>query len=393
MSLQRPSPAVGENIAELRKLYPLTQEALARKAGISVSHLSKIEIGDRVASPPVVAAIARALDATMARLYYGQTPNISIDLDPIRTAVRCYDIPDTTRPPVTPVELAAALTKASEYRAGTQYDALAVVLPGLLADATGHAIAADDPEAWAILADVYGCAYTLAHRLGHPDLADAVTARQEWATTRTYTPVAHAVSQWNRAGTFQSAGDYTHGLDVVENAVSALSATNLSGPAAVVARGSLHLRAVTLASRAKDRTATDEHLRHATSLAERLPNGDDRLIHNLTFGAGNTALHRLAAYVELDEPERAVDMAATFVPGPGLKRTRLAHFHIDTARAHLATNDRDAAFASIREADRIAPQMAGIHPMAREVVRVLVSKHRRSNPGLLVIAEHLGIFA
>jgi transcriptional regulator with XRE-family HTH domain len=51
-------------VAELRKARAVTQVALARRAGVSVSLLSKIEVGDRVL------------------------------LDDLRTAVRRYDIPD-----------------------------------------------------------------------------------------------------------------------------------------------------------------------------------------------------------------------------------------------------------------------------------------------------------
>ncbi|WP_407987773.1 helix-turn-helix domain-containing protein [Kitasatospora sp. CMC57] len=392
MPEQRPSPAVGENIAIFRKtrVPAVTQDSLARRARISVSLLSKIETGDRVASPPVVAAIAQALGTTTARLYFGSRPDTPVDLDPLRAAVRRYDIADTAREPVKREHLTAALAQAGSLRAATRYDELSVILPELLADATTHALATGDPVAWTLLADTYGCAYSLAHRLGQPDLAEAITARQEWATTRTWTPVAYAAAQWNRAGTFQSAGDYTHGLGIVENAVSALAAANLTDVPATVVQGSLHLRAVTLASRAKDQAATTDHLRHARALARKLPGGDV-LIHNLTFGRGNTAMHELASLVELDKPDKAVDMAAAFVPGPGLRPTRMGHFHINAARAHLATGDRDAALSSLRAADDVAPQMARAHPMAREVGRVLVSMHRRSNPELMVMAARLGI--
>ncbi|MGI9003081.1 MAG: helix-turn-helix domain-containing protein [Pseudonocardia sp.] len=51
-------------VAELRKARDLTQAALARRAGVSVSLLSKIEIGDRTLPPTIAAAIARALPSS-----------------------------------------------------------------------------------------------------------------------------------------------------------------------------------------------------------------------------------------------------------------------------------------------------------------------------------------
>ena len=55
------TPSPGENIAVLRKARSMGQARLAREAGISVSYLSKIEVGLRPATPPVVAAVAKAL--------------------------------------------------------------------------------------------------------------------------------------------------------------------------------------------------------------------------------------------------------------------------------------------------------------------------------------------
>ncbi|MGH3695280.1 MAG: helix-turn-helix domain-containing protein, partial [Pseudonocardiaceae bacterium] len=51
----------GARVAQLRKTRDLTQAALARRAGISVGLLSKIEVGDRTLTPTVAVAIARAL--------------------------------------------------------------------------------------------------------------------------------------------------------------------------------------------------------------------------------------------------------------------------------------------------------------------------------------------
>lgn len=59
----------GARVAELRKARDITQTALARRAGISVSLLSKIEIGDRTLTPGIAAAIARALQISLGALY------------------------------------------------------------------------------------------------------------------------------------------------------------------------------------------------------------------------------------------------------------------------------------------------------------------------------------
>jgi transcriptional regulator with XRE-family HTH domain len=90
------STAGGARVAELRKARGITQAALARRAGILVSLLSKIEIGDRTLTPGIAAAIAQTLQISLGALY-GEA-EVSADqsmlLEDLRTAVRRYDIPD-----------------------------------------------------------------------------------------------------------------------------------------------------------------------------------------------------------------------------------------------------------------------------------------------------------
>ena len=77
--------------------------------------------------------------------------------------------------------------------------------------------------------------------------------------------------------------------------------------------------------------------------------------------------------------------------GTGLPPTRLGPVHINTAHAQLDLGDRDGAQTSLVQAWNVAPQMARIHPMSREVLRVLISLHRRSNPQLVALAQRAGL--
>jgi transcriptional regulator with XRE-family HTH domain len=62
---------IGQRIRELRTQQPdrWTQEDLAERAKISVSFLSMIERGERVAHVETLAAIAEALGVTLAELF------------------------------------------------------------------------------------------------------------------------------------------------------------------------------------------------------------------------------------------------------------------------------------------------------------------------------------
>ncbi|MCS0638958.1 helix-turn-helix transcriptional regulator [Streptomyces sp. LP05-1] len=387
------APGAGGNLAALRGALGVSRAALARGMGIPVSRLRLVEDGLRPLSPAMITDAAGALGVGTARITGEPFPGPSEHarlLDGLRDAVRRHTLPREDVPP--PEVLAAGVRRADALRAETRYLELLRELPELLGQATATALVAEgEPEAWARVADLYGCAYAAAHRLAQADLADMIVSRQQWAAQRTWNPAAEAAACWNEAGTFQSAGQYAEGLAVVERAIGRYEHVRGEGPEAVIVLGSLHLRGVVLASRHRDKAATRDHLRHARRLAAQL--SGDELVHNLTFGEGNTALYELAAHIELDQPGEAVRMAAPLERDfpPGLRPNRIGRFFIDLARARLATRDLPGAEEALRHAFRVAPQMAEVHPMSREVLRVLFVLHQRSRPELLTLARRTGL--
>ncbi|MFE2447073.1 helix-turn-helix domain-containing protein [Streptomyces sp. NPDC021218] len=388
------APSAGENIAVLRKVRGTSQASLARQMGISLSYLSKIETGLRPATPPLVASAASALRVTTARVYGDPFSDPSKQhelMDALRTVVRRHTLPREDVPP--PSELAASLQRAARLRADTNYLELLQLLPRLLGQVTATAMESDgDATAWGQVADVYSCAYACAHRFRQPDLADMIVSRQQWAAHQTWNPSAEAAAAWNEAGTYQSAGEYSDGLAIIERAIVRYELAPGDDLERVVHLGSLHLRGVVLASRHEDKAATADHVRRATALAERIT-GPDVLQHNLTFGPGNTALYELAARIELGQPDKAAEVATPLLTTPpaGLKPSRIGRLAIDAARARLATKDLVGAEEALKQAFRVAPQMAEIHPMAREVLRVLWTMHQRSRRDLLAMAKRSGL--
>lgn len=362
--------------------------------GISLSYLSKIETGLRPATPPLVASAASALRVTTARVYGDPFSDPSQQhelMDALRTVVRRHTLPREDVPP--PSELAASLQRAARLRADTNYLELLQLLPRLLGQVTATAMESDgDATAWGQVADVYSCAYACAHRFRQPDLADMIVSRQQWAAHQTWNPSAEAAAAWNEAGTYQSAGEYSDGLAIIERAIVRYEMAPGDDLERVVHLGSLHLRGVVLASRHEDKAATADHVRRATALAERIT-GPDVLQHNLTFGPGNTALYELAARIELGQPDKAAEVATPLLTTPpsGLKPSRIGRLAIDAARARLATKDLVGAEEALKQAFRVAPQMAEIHPMAREVLRVLWTMHQRSRRDLLAMAKRSGL--
>jgi transcriptional regulator with XRE-family HTH domain len=398
---ENPPQAAGQVIATLRKATGWTQAQLAARAKVSASLLSKVEVGDRPASHALLAAAARALRVPVERLSgqpYTDTRHderVHRDVEALRTVLRCYDLPDEV-PPRTLEELAVDVKTLVRLRAAADYGKLAARLPALLEEliaAAHHGEPADLEQANVLLVAAFHAAHTLTHRLGYPDLAEGIEHKLAYAAERTSDPLAGGLAQWARAQSFQAAGDYQHGLRLMATARDQLDdqlrvRTPTSG--ALTVCGSLHLRSVTLASRAGDADLARDHLTAARELAGRLGTGD-QVHYGLTFGISNTATHEVAAHVELGDGAAAIAAAQQWRPSRQMPRTRRGHHHIDLARARLIHGDRDGALSELQQAKRTAPQQTRFHPMVRETTAVLVSLHRRSNPDLASYAGWLGL--
>ncbi|MGH3933892.1 MAG: helix-turn-helix domain-containing protein, partial [Pseudonocardiaceae bacterium] len=297
----------GAGVAELRKARGITQAALARRAGISVSLLSKIEIGDRALTPGIAAAIAQALQISLGALY-GEA-EVSVDqsmlLEDLRIAVRRYDIPDQAPVP-DHAQLRLDLDQAITLREQTDLARLLGMLPDLLTRATTYAHAAASPQGWALLADVYSVAYWLAARHRWMDLVEVAPVRQAWAAGQQPNPLTAAVAARDRAGTFLNCGDFDGGLTVVDRAIVTAEA-ELAGPEKAFATGTLHLRGMTLAGRLNDRAEAQRHIHAAWTAAEDFP--DDLQVHNQIFGPANTATHVLATEGNLGRPREVIRLA------------------------------------------------------------------------------------
>lgn len=61
---------IGEKIKKYRKAKGISQEFLAEKVGISVTHMSHIETGNTKLSLPVIVSLSDALDVQIDDLIY-----------------------------------------------------------------------------------------------------------------------------------------------------------------------------------------------------------------------------------------------------------------------------------------------------------------------------------
>lgn len=385
----RTAAGPGFNVAVLRKERRLSQVKLAHAAGISVSLLKKIEAGERTLTQGVAAAIARGMGVTLDDVL-GRADITVIDeasLRELRSVVRRFGLPGEV--PRDRGALGGRVLNLAKLRRDADLAGVLQRLPGVLSDVTNNAHAENSPGAWAMVADVYSTVYWIAARHRWMDLADLAVLKQKMAAEQS-DPLIKAVATRDEAGTFLNSGDFAGGLAVVDQAIVRAEST-MAGRDGALARGLLHLRGFTLAGRHGDRAEADRHIAAAWRIAEDFPEDVD--INGMQFGPENTATHVVATLVDLGRHRKALDVAGQFERRESiLPATRIAPLRMNVSRAKLAVRDRDGALTSLVDAWDIAPQMAKVHPTSQELLRVLVSLHRRSNPVLTKLARQAGVF-
>jgi hypothetical protein len=112
------------------------------------------------------------------------------------------------------------------------------------------------------------------------------------------------------------------------------------------------------------------------------------------FNPANIATHVLVTEGDLGHPRNVIRLAEDLTSkDTGLPPARIDAVHISAARAQLDLGDRDGAPTSLVQAWDVSPPATKIHPMALEVLRLLISLHRRSNPQLIKLAKQAGLTA
>ncbi len=67
---------IGQRVRKYRKAHRLSQEELADRAGISVTHMSHIETGNTKLSLPVLVSLAGALEVSTDDLLFAGSPTV-----------------------------------------------------------------------------------------------------------------------------------------------------------------------------------------------------------------------------------------------------------------------------------------------------------------------------
>ncbi|MET0238161.1 MAG: helix-turn-helix domain-containing protein [Kibdelosporangium sp.] len=390
---------IGSRIAELRKIHGDTQQALARRANVSVSLLRKIERGERAASPAFVATVARALSVSVIDVT--EQPYFSRNAGPVsdqagvpalRQALVEGEDPDLDTATRTVVELRGAVAEVKEWDRRSQHAEAVRALPDVLRHLhrAGHDLPVDQRAGVHELpAAAYSYAMVALYRLGHLDLAHLADERARATASRGSDPVRAAVAEWNHALILLFDGAYRAGIRSIDRGLALADIETGDPEAATAVRGALHLRAAVIAARSTNADLAESHLDEARNLAA--PEHEKANFYGTKFGVVNVDIHRVAVPVELADGTTAVSRAATVRIPDETAPSRAGHYWIDLSRAWLLHGDRDRTLRSLQAARRIAPQLTRYHPQVHETVHALSSRDLRSTNSLSQFAAWCGI--
>jgi transcriptional regulator with XRE-family HTH domain len=390
---------IGARIARFRKQRGLLQQGLAMRANISKSLLSKVECGQKPASAALVAACARALSVSTSDLL-GQpfTEELRRDrldalLQPIRVGMENWDVPHDQETPPRDISLVRAdLQRLLTQRREADYMPMARDLPGVI-DELVHAIhttaGEEQRQGYESLGNAFRCVFTLAWNFGYIDLATVALDRIALAAPRADEPGLAAMHAYLRAQTVLSSGRYEVGMTVVDRALRDVAGQQGRRPESMLAlQGSLHLRAAVIAGRSKDADGADARLAEARGLAHVTGDLPD---YGLTWGLPNVGVHAVAIACELDQWDRAIEIADSVRIPRDWSRSRAGHHWMDLGRAYFWAGRPERALDCLQRARKIAPQQTRYHPTVRETVLAMKRRERVRSAPLAQYAEWIGI--
>jgi transcriptional regulator with XRE-family HTH domain len=392
---------IGERIAHYRKVRRMTQIALAQRASVSVSLLRKVEQGSRDATPVLVAAVSKILEVDVTTLNGqpydrdGRHPDrIHSLMPPLRRALGYWDVPPI--PETAPrgwAELKADAREISRLRQAGKHIEVATRLPALLLETTVNAVEATGTQRehfFEILAVLLFAAHSVTYKTGYEDLSTVVEDRLSWAAEQSADPLMAGLAAWARTQSLLRTGAYDVGQRLLERADDAVDARTDGSDGQRMA-GALHLRRAILAARAGNAATSESHLNAAREFADRIGADSDGGWHQLTFGPSNVGIHDVAAAIEIGDGPAALDRAESLRLPTTIPAIRASHHYMDLSRAYLWQGRHDRSLACLHKARELAPQQTRHHPTTREVLRMLLRAHRRTNEPLARFSDWAGL--
>jgi transcriptional regulator with XRE-family HTH domain len=392
---------IGERIRIYRGRRGLSQKELAGLIGRSESWLSQVERGvrsvDRFSVLVDIAQVLKTNVQTIAgtRLEYAPNGDIQVEgIDAVAAALSVYPMLESFHvvAPSAHDDVERLCDAAHARYQAADYSGAARMLPNLIHTVDSLvSIVEGDELLWALTMQhrTYLVAAKLLTKTGDGHHAWLAADRAATAAARIDTPALKGMAAYQVVCALLK-------LDRISDAerIGLASAEGIDDdtPLGLSVQGALFLITAVIAARRGDRRAANERLRRAQYLADAL--GDDANHGWTAFGPTNVALHQISVATELGDAQSAIRYAEQIDTAnlPEVLRSRRAQVHIDAAWAYSQRQDDAAVVINLMEAERVAPQVLRYNFLARDLIRGLLKRERRSaTPGLRTMASRAGL--
>jgi len=357
---------IGAQVAYWRRRRGKSQRVLAGLAGMSQPYLSQIEGGRRpVDRRATLVALANALQVSVADL----TGQRGDPTDPA-TASAVASVPH-----IREALIQREVGEVGEWhgdvgealRAGEAYDfaAVAPMLPDLLGGVRG-------PD---LVQVAHVASYTL-RDLGYPDLGRDATRLALTEAREIGRPEWIGIAEWMRI--LSMPPEMPGAPARLALRIADEIQPHIGDPQVRQAYGMLHLTAGLRSAVARDRDTALDHLAEAREAAGSLGEPVDLGLARLAFGPTNVGFWTVAVYLELDEPELALEAAAELTPERVPLASRQGPFHADVATALAAVGRDDEAIATFLRSEAAGPQWFRLRPTVRDTIGTIIRRTRRN---------------
>lgn len=400
--MQQGTAHIGRRLREIRSWRGLTLRACAELAGLSESHLSRIERGERsVDRRSTLEAIAAALRVAPSELTgapwmadpVGAQAHATVVA--VEAALECHELGEDPDGPVREwPEIAADIDHLVDLiHVSSDYAGQGELAPRLLAEL--HAVYVRHPERRAYvlpgLIHCYTSACFVTKRLGGRGLPLLAARLAEQCAEELETPQWRGYAVWLRgdaAGQLSRAQQYRRAVAMADELSPGLDA-----PDVLQAYGMLHLSAALAAAAQTDQDTAATHLDEAAAVAARMDT-EVGTFARLWFGTANVGVWRTSLATEFGEGAKVAEIARNVhveaIPSP----SRHAEFYADLGRSMLRENrTREQGLSTLLRAEQLAPQRIRNDVFIREAIADQLRAARRDAGGreLRGLAYRMGV--
>jgi transcriptional regulator with XRE-family HTH domain len=384
---------IGLRVARWRDIAGMTQKELADRVGCTRAYIAMIEGGRRaVTKRSLLIKLATALRVSVTDLTeqprQPATPGEHAIYHAVPEIRGALDDDPRTDEPVDVDALACDVDRAMRARMQCDYETVAALLPGLVADTRRLANDGDD-RALPLFVRAATVGALTTKPFGYVDLAVRLAERAALAAERYGRPAERAAAAFTSAQTALASG--TTGGRARSLSVASTAAGQLGDDGddeTLSLYGMLHLQAALSAASLGRHDDVSVHLAEAESAATRVAGDPWRL----EFGRTNVGIWRVSCALENGEPDRAPEYARQVDRTQVRTANRLSRLHIDTGRGWYAAGQPEPAVRAFLLADDVSPAELRTRPTVREIVGQMVrDARRRGSPELQDLAIRMGI--